>query len=135
MARKGKLILENRLSEVGRAEAFILRPAEEHGFAGADCFAIRLAIEEALANAIKHGNRMDPAKHVTLEFQIDADELRISIHDEGEGFDPEDVPDPTLDENLEKPHGRGVMLMRTYMTDVQFNESGTRVTMIKRRSC
>lgn len=127
-----KLTLENRLEEVSRAEEAILQTIAEHGFSESDGFAIKLALEEALANAIKHGNAGDPDKHVTLEFCIEEDQVRISISDEGGGFDPEQVPDPTLDENLTKPYGRGVMLMRTYMDEVSYNASGNCVTMVKR---
>jgi serine/threonine-protein kinase RsbW len=127
-----KLTLENRLAEVSRAEEAILQAITEHGFSEADSFAVKLALEEALANAIKHGNAGDPEKHVTVEFCIEGGCVRISISDEGEGFDPADVPDPTLDENLTKPYGRGVMLMRTYMDEVSYNQAGNCVTMIKR---
>lgn len=130
---QGKLILQSRLEEVSRAENEVLRAAEDHGFEGPDRFAVKLALEEALANAIKHGNNSDPAKRVTLEFAVSSDQIRISVSDEGPGFDPSDVPDPTLDENREKPFGRGVMLMRAYMNDVSFNESGNRVTLVKWR--
>ena len=127
-----KLTLENRLEEVNRAEETILQAIAEHGFSESDSFAIKLALEEALANAIKHGNSGDPDKHVIVEFSIEDDRFQISISDEGGGFDPEDVPDPTLDENLTKPYGRGVMLMRTYMDEVSYNEAGNCVTMSKR---
>ena len=128
-----KLVLESRLEEVGRAEEAVSAAATSCGFSSAECFAVKLALEEALANAIKHGNRSDPEKQVFLEVFVDPDGLRITIEDQGMGFDPEDVPDPTLDENLEKPYGRGVMLMRAYMNEVQFNDLGNAVTMIKYR--
>lgn len=130
----GKLVLNSKLSEVGRAEAALLDAARKHHFQGADQFAIKLALEEALANAIKHGNASDPAKRIVFEFEVDPERVRFSVEDEGGGFDPADVPDPTLDENLEKPSGRGVMLMRAYMNEVDFNDAGNRVTLVKRRS-
>jgi serine/threonine-protein kinase RsbW len=129
-----KLVLENRLEEVSRCEDVLLADLDAMGFGGADRFAIKLALEEALANAIKHGNACDQAKHVTVDYDVNPQQVRISVCDEGCGFDPADVPDPTLDENLEKPHGRGVMLMRTYMSDVSFNKSGNCVTMVKQRT-
>ena len=129
-----KLVLNTALTEVSRAEQAVLEAAEQCGYDGSERFAVKLAIEEALANAIKHGNACDPAKRVILEFSITGDELRISVCDEGPGFNPCCIPDPTLDENLEKPSGRGVMLMRTYMNEVFFNQSGNCVTMIKRRA-
>lgn len=131
---ENKIILASRLEEVTRAETEILRAAEQFGFEGADRFAIKLALEEALANAIKHGNKSDPSKRVILQFTVDNDRLSFSVCDEGPGFDPAEIPDCTLDENLEKPSGRGVMLMRAYMNDVSFNQSGNCVTMTKWRS-
>ena len=99
-----------------------------------DIFAVHLAVEEALVNAIKHGNQKDASKAVHVSLSVSRDLVEISIRDEGGGFDPEDVPDPTDEDNLELPSGRGLMLMRTYMSSVQFNESGNQVVMTKRRS-
>ncbi len=96
-----------------------------------DIFSIKLALEEALVNAIKHGNQMDRTKKVYISYQIFADRFDVQISDDGNGFDPSDVPDPTAFENLERPCGRGLMLMRHYMSDVAFNERGNGVTMSK----
>ena len=96
-----------------------------------EAFSIKLALEEALVNAIKHGNQMDPAKKVRIAYQLLADRFDVQITDEGPGFDPSDVPDPTAFENLERPCGRGLMLMRHYMTEVAFNERGNSVAMSK----
>jgi serine/threonine-protein kinase RsbW len=102
------------------------RQAHDH-----DIFSIRLALEEALVNAIKHGNQMDRAKKVQVSYRLLADRFEVAIVDEGEGFDPNDVPDPTAIENLERPCGRGLMLMRHYMSEVQYNARGNAVTMSK----
>jgi serine/threonine-protein kinase RsbW len=96
-----------------------------------DVFSIKLAMEEALVNAIKHGNQMDRQKAVRIAYQLLPDRFQIQITDEGCGFDPCDVPDPTAFENLERPCGRGLMLMRHYMSEVSFNERGNCVTMCK----
>ena len=96
-----------------------------------DVFCIRLALEEALVNAIKHGNQMEITKKVIIKYTLDADVFEIMISDEGPGFDPNDVPDPTDIENLERPCGRGLMLMRHYMTEVNYNSSGNSVRMKK----
>lgn len=98
-----------------------------------DVFGVRLALEEALVNAIKHGNQMDPSKSVHIDCRINTDVVHIEIQDEGEGFQPDLVPDPTAPENLEKPCGRGLMLMRSFMTQIEFNEIGNRVKLIKHR--
>ena len=102
------------------------RAANDH-----DIFSIRLALEEALVNAIKHGNQMDRAKKVQVSYRLLADRFEVAISDEGEGFDPNDVPDPTAIENLERPCGRGLMLMRHYMSEVQYNARGNGVVMSK----
>ena len=70
---------------------------------------------------------------VTFEYDVNQDEVRIVISDSGPGFDPHTIPDPTLDENLESPGGRGLLLMRAYMQSFDFNESGNSVQMIYRK--
>jgi serine/threonine-protein kinase RsbW len=96
-----------------------------------DVFSIKLALEEALVNAIKHGNQMDRGKKVRILYRIHPDRFEVSITDEGPGFDPGDVPDPTAIENLERPCGRGLMLMRHYMTEVAYNDRGNTVSMCR----
>lgn len=96
-----------------------------------EIFSVRLALEEALVNAIKHGNQMDRTKKVHISYRFVGNRLDIQITDEGNGFDPSDVPDPTAVENLERPCGRGLMLMRHYMGDVNYNERGNSVSMSK----
>lgn len=96
-----------------------------------DIFGIRLALEEALVNAIKHGNNLDRTKSVHISYRVQPDRFDILIRDEGPGFDPDDVPDPTAVENLERPCGRGLMLMRHYMSEVAFLERGNTVRMCK----
>ena len=105
---------------------------ESRGYAPRDVFGVRLALEEALVNAIKHGNKMDRDKVVRVQWQIDEVHVRVVIEDQGEGFTVEEVPDPTDEENLDKPGGRGIMLMRSFMTLVEYNESGNRLTLEKR---
>lgn len=96
-----------------------------------ELFGVRLALEEALVNAIKHGNQMDRGKKVYISYRLLPHRFEIQITDEGPGFDPSDVPDPTAVENLERPCGRGLMLMRHYMNEVAFNERGNSVRMAK----
>ena len=92
-------------------------------------FAVRLAIEEALVNAYRHGNKKDSAKRVTFQCAIDDEAARFEVGDEGGGFDIGSVPDPTDEANLEIPSGRGLLLMREYMTAVEFVPPGNRVRM------
>ncbi len=95
---------------------------------------ILMAVREAVANAIKHGNRQDLSKHVHLEMDVVADTLAISIRDEGEGFDPKAVDDPLAPENRLKTSGRGIFYMRTFMDDVRFQrhaEGGMEIVLKK----
>lgn len=128
------IVIPSRLEEVSRVEHAVLHQAEELGYSGADRFAIQLAMEEALANAIKHGNDNDPTKQVTIDFLVTQEFVQITITDDGPGFNPNDVPDPTLTENLDKPFGRGVMLINSYMTEVSYSPTGNAITMKKIRS-
>ncbi|MEM8739143.1 MAG: ATP-binding protein [Planctomycetota bacterium] len=125
----------SKLGEVPAAQRMILDAAEAAGFPESCLFAVRLALDEALTNAVRHGNQSDPEKNVTVDFSVDDEQLTVHIEDEGPGFDPHDVPDPTAEENLNRPHGRGVMLMKAYMTDVRYNAAGNRVTLTKLRDC
>ena len=111
----------------------IISVLENRAFSDRDVFVVRLALEEALVNAIKHGNGMDPAKQVQIDCRFDDDGVRIVIEDEGPGFDVTSVPDPTSEENLDKPGGRGIMLMRSFMSHIEYNESGNRLVLEKRR--
>ena len=88
-----------------------------------------IAMTEAVNNAIVHGNKMDPSKTVTLHFSIAENNLRFTIEDEGPGFDYDNLPDPTAPENIEKPHGRGVFLMRKLSDDIKFENDGRRVEL------
>jgi len=105
------------------------------GYEDRAIFAIRLAVDEAVTNAIRHGNGQDPDKQVTVDYDADDQRVTISICDQGPGFKPEDLPDPTAIENLVRTHGRGVMLMHAYMTEVSFNDTGNCVTLVKTRDC
>lgn len=95
----------------------------------ASVFAVRLSLEEALANAFRHGNQGDPTKHVRVHYSIDSERIALAVEDEGDGFDHRAVPDPTDDANLEIPSGRGIMLIRAYMSSVGFVPPGNRLEM------
>ncbi len=92
---------------------------------------IKLCLEEALINAIKHGNRLDKSLKVKIDYNLGDDTFKVTITDEGEGFDYKHVPDPTLEENLQELKGRGIFLIRRLMDEVQFNEKGNSITMVK----
>lgn len=96
-----------------------------------DRFAIQLSLEEALVNAVKHGNRCDPKKKVYVRYAVRPDAFEIEIRDEGPGYRPEGVPDPLAAENMERPGGRGLLLMKHYMTEVEIAPPGNRLSMKK----
>jgi serine/threonine-protein kinase RsbW len=120
---------EARILQARIEEALIATAYTEH-----DIFAIKLAVEEALVNAIKHGNQLDPDKNVLVSFQVTCERFDIKIVDEGPGFNPEEVPDPTDPANIERPCGRGLLLIRGFMTDVRYHGRGNEVTMSKVRN-
>ena len=106
---------------------------EQNSWNRHDVFGVHLAVEEALVNAIKHGNGSDASKQVHVVCKLARDLVRVEITDEGQGFDPAIVPDPTADENLENPSGRGIMLMRSFV-DIRYNETGNQVVLEKGRT-
>jgi len=85
---------------------------------------IMIAVTEAVNNAIKHGNSNDKSKNVSLSLSLDESMIRFTVRDEGKGFDYHNLPDPTSPENLEKPGGRGIFLMKHLSDEVDFREDG-----------
>ncbi len=126
------LWIPNDTAEAREVQERIIGLMEQNAWPMRECFGVRLALEEAMVNAIKHGNRMEPDKQVFIACELTAEEITVVIEDQGEGFKPEDVPDPTDDENLENPGGRGIMLIRSFMNAVAYNDRGNRLTMIKK---
>ena len=93
---------------------------------------VEIALREALANAIIHGNHENPRKHVHVRFRCNPDEVSIAVKDEGRGFDINEMRDPTAPENIGSGHGRGIYLMKAFMDEVRFDEGGVVVHMRKR---
>lgn len=91
-----------------------------------------IALDEAFVNAVKHGNRHDTQKLVRITADLSTKEARFTIEDEGEGFNVGEIPDPRDPENLFKTSGRGVLLIYNIMDEVEYNERGNRLTMVKR---
>lgn len=129
-----KTLISSDLEAAKDFEEGLLREVARHGYSDTVAFAIKLALQEGLNNAIRHGNRCDPRKTVEIDFQVDKEQTSITITDQGRGFDPRKVPDPTTDENLQKPCGRGIMLMRAYMDEVRYNRRGNQIHMVKRNT-
>lgn len=125
-------ILESVDKAASEAESF----ARQNGFGDEALFAIDMAVREAVANAVKHGNKQDAGKFVEVTFNCLQKGLEVMVRDFGEGFEVEEVPDPTNPENLLKASGRGVLFMRTFMEEVewiQHQKGGMIVKMCKLR--
>ena len=113
--------------------AEVVEACERLAFAGPRAtLNLRVALGEALANAILYGNRQDPEKHVHVQAELRPGEVVVTVTDEGEGFDPSSVADPTLPENRGRSHGRGLFLLRKLADEVRFNEVGNAVTLVLR---
>jgi serine/threonine-protein kinase RsbW len=123
--------LRNERPALEDAAATIVKEAERLGYPKASCFALRLAIEEAMSNAFRHGHRdLEPDADIEIAWDANPDRVTIVVEDQGPGFDPESLPDPTAPENIEKASGRGLLLIRAYMSSLDFNVAGNRVTMV-----
>ena len=126
--------LESTLESVDSAEQLVLAEAQALGLDEDDLYRVGIAIRESMVNAVVHGNRYNSRKKVHLKLERTADRLTIVVQDEGEGFDPNAVPDPLAGENLLRGSGRGVMLMQSFMDEFQISQrqpKGTEVKMVK----
>lgn len=112
----------------------VIGAMEGIGYGTRDRFAVRLALEEAVINALNHGHGNDPCKRARIWWVVSPSAVRLVVEDDGAGFDPDRLPDPCLPQNQERPGGRGVLLMRSYMSWVRFNDAGNRVVMCRHRS-
>jgi len=133
---KIELNLPSRLESVEEAAKKAAKFAECHDFGDDVKFAIDMAVREAVANAVKHGNKLDETKAVEITFENLSEGFEITVRDFGVGFEVEEVPDPTNAENLLKANGRGVLFMRSFMDAVEwFNHEsgGMMVKMLKKR--
>jgi len=128
--------LDSTLESVNQAEQKASQIATESGFDEEAVHRIEMAVREAAVNAVYHGNAYDPNKKVTLQFERTPDSLVITISDEGKGLDPSEIPDPLSPENLLKPSGRGIFLIRSFMDEVRIRQlhPGTEITLIKHRT-
>lgn len=122
--------VRNARAEIDFVEEHVLNALQKHGFPEASKFAVRLAMEEAIVNAFHHGHKNLPAElPVKVDYSIDGKKLLITVSDQGPGFDPETVPDCTADENIERTSGRGLMLIRSFMSSVRHENRGSRLVM------
>ena len=112
----------------------LLDQLEAGGWNNKDVFGIHMSMEEAILNAIRHGNKCSDDKKVHVLIEISATQFYAKITDEGCGFDPSKVPDPTLDENINRTSGRGVVLMKNFVDEIIYNEKGNSVELKKAKS-
>ncbi len=131
-SRRSRLL--NSLDEIRAVREEIASLLESLEYSNRDIHAVQLSLEEALVNAFQHGNRLDPEKQVHISYRVTSGQAWFRVEDEGDGFAVDDVPNPTLPENLERPCGRGVFLMRSYLDLVEFNPAGNVVRLCKFRS-
>jgi serine/threonine-protein kinase RsbW len=127
---KIRLTLPSNVDCVRPVHAFVHEIAAHGGMDGDRAHDFALAVEEALVNAIEHGNRGDRGKQVEVEIGCDPREIAVRVTDQGEGFRLEDVPDPTAPENLERASGRGILFMRAFADEVAFEPSGGHGTTV-----
>jgi len=128
--------LPSRIDTVATAAAAVAEFLSREGISDDAAFGIDMAVREAVTNAVLHGNNEDENKTVAVTIKSSPDAVEISVHDQGPGFNPEEVPDPTADENILKASGRGIFFMRSFMDEVNWlirPEGGTTVRMVKRR--
>ena len=131
-----ELSLPSQIETVATAAAAVAEFINRSGISDDAAFGIDMAVREAVTNAVLHGNREDDNKTVDIVLKSSPDAVEISVHDQGPGFNPADVPDPTAKENIMKTSGRGIFFMRTFMDEVDWlirPEGGTTVRMLKRR--
>jgi serine/threonine-protein kinase RsbW len=126
-----RMEIPSSISQVQDVEEKIIPQCRRFSYTDRDLFALKLAIEEAITNAVKHGNKNDPEKHVRIKYRVTPRRVDVVIEDEGSGFNPAVLPDCTCNENICSPHGRGILLMRAFMNSVVFNPAGNTVTLTK----
>jgi serine/threonine-protein kinase RsbW len=102
----------------------IVSTLEEYEYSLKDIFAIRLSLEEGITNAIRHGNKNSADKTVTIRCDVSEQRMRVEVQDQGDGFDPGDIPDPTDPDFLERPCGRGLLLMKSYLDHFEYSDNG-----------
>jgi serine/threonine-protein kinase RsbW len=130
-----ELRFPSRIEAVGEAATAISEFMTRHGISEEVAFGVDMAVREAVTNAVVHGNKLDTNKLVEIKLRNTPKTFEINVHDQGSGFNPDDVPDPTKDENLLRTSGRGIFFMRNFMDEVDWSadpNGGTNVRMLKK---
>lgn len=136
MSRTIELTLPSRIESVDESAVFAEKVARDWGYPDDFISSIDLAVRESVANAVKHGNKFDEGKRVQVAFYDAADGFEMTVRDFGQGFNIDDIPDPTDPANLLKVTGRGILFMRSFMDTVEWktnDDGGTTVKMVKKR--
>ena len=123
--------LPSQLEKIPGFLSQVIKKIETLGLKEEEVFEIRLCLEEALTNAMKHGNKLDPDLSVEVDIEAHDNRLTIKVVDQGQGFDFENLPDPTDKDNLLKTAGRGIFLIKNLMNKVEFSDRGRVIKMIK----
>jgi serine/threonine-protein kinase RsbW len=131
------LSIPSRLEEMHAVHALVGEAVKEYGLSEELAHWLELTISESMINAIQHGNQCDPAKKATLQISSTGDVLEIIVEDQGNGFALDTIADPTDAANLLKPCGRGILIIRSFMDEVDLTRSeggGSRLRMVKKIS-
>jgi serine/threonine-protein kinase RsbW len=130
-----ELRIPSRIEAVEEAAAVVSEFLSRAGVSDDALFGIEMAVREAVTNAVSHGNKLDETKFVEVGLKSFPDSFEITVHDQGAGFDPSDIPDPTKEENILKTSGRGIFFMRNFMDEVEWSidpKGGTTVRMSRK---
>jgi serine/threonine-protein kinase RsbW len=136
-AETTELTLPSRIEAIDKAATAVAELVTRSGIGEEEAYGIDMAVREAIANAVIHGNKLDETKLVEINVKSSLDSIEVSVHDQGQGFNPETISDPTKEENILKSSGRGIFFMRNFFDEVDWSISpagGTTVRMIKRRA-
>src|SRR5262245_27903509 len=129
------LTIPSRLEELEAVQKLIGQATAAFGLSDDMAYWMELTVSESVINAIRHGNQCDPAKNAHVSISFDGEIVEIIVEDQGEGFNFEDLADPTQAENLLKPCGRGILIIRSFMDEVKLSQregGGTKLRMLKR---
>lgn len=130
-----ELTLPSRIEAIDKAATAVAEFVTRSGIDEEAAFGIDMAVREAIANAVIHGNKLDETRLVEINVKSSLDSLEVNVHDQGQGFNPDTISDPTKEENILKSSGRGIFFMRNFFDEVDWlisPEGGTTVRMIKR---
>ena len=133
--RSFELTIPSRLEELETVQKLIGEATVAFGLSEDMAYWMELTISESIINAIRHGNQFDPTKNARLVISFDGESVEVIVEDQGKGFNLDDLADPTRAENLLKPCGRGILIIRSFMDEVYLSDKeggGTRLRMLKR---